>query len=135
MTQRSVVFAKELREGLRDRRSIVAALAATLAGPLIIGIVVTMLASDRVSSGPMEVAGRGRGAGTGPRCRASAPSRSWSCPRRRIWKAEVRAGRLDVGLVIPDDYQAKYGAVRTATVRCRLGSDAGRLARCRAARS
>ena len=32
-------------------------------------------------------------------------------------EAEVRAGRLDVGLVIPDDYSSKVGAVRTAPVR------------------
>ena len=56
MTQpAAVVFVKELREGLRDRRSILAAVAATLAGPLIIGLVVTMLASNRVSNGPMEL--------------------------------------------------------------------------------
>ena len=30
---------------------------------------------------------------------------------------EVRAGRLDVGLVIPEDYASRHGAVRTASVR------------------
>ena len=112
----AVVFAKELREGLRDRRSIMAAVAATLAGPLVVGVVLTMLASDRGSSGPMEVpvVGAERAPGLLQSLRAerilivSAPAGL---------EAEVRAGRLDVGLVIPDDYASRYGAVRTASVR------------------
>ena len=50
-----VVFQKELKEGLRDRRSIIAALAATLAGPLIVGVILTIVAGDRITRGPMDV--------------------------------------------------------------------------------
>lgn len=117
MTQlAAVVFVKELREGLRDRRSILAAVAATLAGPLIIGLVVTMLASNRFSSGSMELPVAGA---------ARAPGLLQSLSAEQIvvtsapadLEGEVRAGRLDVGLVIPEDYPTRYGAVRTASVR------------------
>ena len=50
-----VVFQKELKEGLRDRRSILAALAATLAGPLLVGVILTIVAGDRITRGLMDV--------------------------------------------------------------------------------
>jgi sodium transport system permease protein len=111
-----VVFVKELREGLRDRRSIAAAVAATLAGPLVVGIVVAMLVSDSADSGPMEVpvVGAERAPGV---MRSLAAERIVIVSPPADIEAEVRAGRLDVGLVIPDDYPARYGAVRTAPVR------------------
>ena len=111
----AVVFAKELQEGLRDRRSILAALAATLAGPLIVGVILTIVAGDRITRGPMDVpvSGAERAPGLMQSLRAerivilSAPA---------ALEAEVRAGRIDVGLVIPDDYQAKVDSVRPAAV-------------------
>jgi sodium transport system permease protein len=114
--QALVVFAKELREGFRDRRSIMAAVAATLAGPLIIGLVVTMLARDRFSRELMEVpvAGAERAPGL---VQGLAAEEILVVAAPADLEAEVRAGRLDVGLVIPDDYQARHGAARTATVR------------------
>ena len=44
-------------------------------------------------------------------------------------EAEVRAGRIDVGLVIPDDYPAKVDSVRPVAVYVVFGSHAWRLAR------
>ena len=110
-----VVFEKELKEGLRDRRSVLAALAATLAGPLIVGVILTLVAGGRITYGPMDVpvSGAERAPGLMQSLRAerivilSAPT---------ALEAEVRAGRIDVGLVIPGDYPAKVGVVRPATV-------------------
>jgi len=111
-----VVFAKELREGLRDRRSIGAAIAATLAGPVIVGVILTLLASDRAGRGPMDLPVSGA---------ELAPGLMQSLRNERIVivsapadsESDVRAGRLDVALVIPDDYPIRFGAVRTVPVR------------------
>ena len=114
-----VVFKKELKEGLRDRRSILAALAATLAGPLIVGVILTI------------VAGIGSRAAHGLTCAGAerAPGLMQSLRAERIvilsappaLEADVRAGRIDVGLVIPDDYPAKLDSVRPAAVSsCRI---------------
>jgi sodium transport system permease protein len=110
-----VVFQKELKEGLRDRRSILAALAATLAGPLIVGVILTIVAGDRITRGAMDVPVSGA---------ERAPGLMQSLQAERIvilsapaaLEADVRAGRIDVGLVIPDDYPAKVDSVRPAAV-------------------
>ncbi len=111
-----IVFHKELREGLRDRRSVWAALAATLAGPLLVGVILTVAATDRMRSGPMDlpVKDAERAPGLMESLRAE---RIVIRPASDDLETEVRAGRLDVGLVIPDDYPAKIDAVRTAVVR------------------
>ncbi len=116
MTQAGLsVFAKELREALRDRRSILSSLAATLAGPMLVGVALAMLAGD-LDSGPLHlsVAGAERAPSLMQRLREEG---AVMLPAAPDVEADVRAGRVNVALVVPEDYPSRYGAVRTAPVR------------------
>ncbi len=111
-----VVFIKETTDSLRDRRSITAALVYSLMGPVLIGMVLNVLARREAADDALELAVAG--AGTAPslilyleqhRARVSqAPADP---------EAAIRTGKLDLALVIPEDFASDFGQARPASVR------------------
>jgi len=111
-----VVAAKEARDGLRDSRSLVSALLATLAGPLIVGVAVIMLASDRAIDRPLRVAVTG-GQHAPALLQYLRQAGAVVAEARSAVESAVREAGVDVALVIPDDYARKYLALRPPSVR------------------
>jgi sodium transport system permease protein len=111
----SAVFRKEMRDHLRDRRSVMSALAFTLMGPLIFGVMFSVMASWYRKDKPLELPVVGR---------ANAPSLIAFLERSGArlseppddYEARIQAGRLDAVLVIPEDYGKAFEAGRTAEV-------------------
>lgn len=111
------VARKEVLDGLRDRRSLVSALLGALAGPLIAGLAIAGLARSEAER-PLQVwlAAHEPHAATalvsfledhGARVE----------PTTRPVKAEVRAGRMEIALVIPQAYAQKFREGRPAPVQ------------------
>ena len=125
---------KEMLDGLRDRRSLVSSLLAVLAGPLIAGLAIAGLARAEAER-PLQVwlvAPEADAAKTiisfledhGARVEATA----------RPVEAEVRAGRMEVALLIPPEYVQRLREGRPAPVhllsdpsRARSRAEARRL--------
>jgi sodium transport system permease protein len=110
-----VVFLKELTDGVRDRRSLMSLLVFPVVGPLIIALMLAMtpelLADDNEISLP--VIGR-----------ENAPALITFLEDRGVVIVDapadpmgaIRSRKLDVVLVIPDDYSTRFRAGRPATV-------------------
>ncbi|PTL83057.1 ABC transporter permease [Vitiosangium sp. GDMCC 1.1324] len=111
----STVFRKELRDHLRDRRSVMSALGFTLMGPIIFGVMFTVMASWFSKDKPLELPVVGR---------AHAPSLIAFLERSGAtlteppadYEARIQAGKLDAVLIIPEDYGKDFEAGRTASV-------------------
>lgn len=112
----STVFRKELRDHLRDKRSVMSALAFTLLGPFLFGVMFTAMASWFNQDKPLELPVLGR---------AHAPSLIAFLERSGAtltepppdYEKRIQAGKLDVVLVIPEDYGKEFSAGRTAPVQ------------------
>lgn len=112
----STVFRKELRDHLRDRRSVMSALGFTLMGPIIFGVMFTVMASWYRKDKPLELPVAGR---------ANAPSLIAFLERSGVelseppadYEARIQAGKLDAVLIIPEDYGKAFDAGRTAEVQ------------------
>ncbi|MCY1082367.1 ABC transporter permease [Archangium lansingense] len=109
------IFRKEMRDHLRDRRSVVSALGFTLMGPIIFGMMFTVMASWFRKDKPLELPVVGR---------ANAPSLIAFLERAGAqlseppadYEARIQAGKLDAVLIIPEDYGKSFEAGRTAEV-------------------
>jgi sodium transport system permease protein len=112
----STVFRKELRDHLRDRRSVMSALGFTLMGPILFGVMFTVMASWFNKDKPLELPVVGR---------THAPSLIAFLERSGAtltepppdYEKRIQAGKLDAVLIIPDDYGKDFEAGRTASVQ------------------
>ncbi len=111
-----IVFRKELTDGLRDRRSLGAALLYALLGPVVVVLAMTALSRDAASEdGPLivAVAGGERAAElTAFLQRAGATL----APAGDDVEAAVREGRLEAALSVPPDFAEDLAAWRGASV-------------------
>lgn len=111
----ATVFRKELRDHLRDRRSVMSALGFTLMGPLIFGVMFTVMASWFREDKPLEIPVSGR---------QYAPSLVAFLERSGAtltepppdYEARIQAGKLDAVLLIPKDYGKDFAAGHTASL-------------------
>ncbi|ATB29120.1 ABC transporter permease [Melittangium boletus] len=111
----STVFRKELRDHLRDRRSVASAVGFTLMGPLLFGMMFTVMASWFREDKPLELPVVGR---------AHAPSLVAFLERSGAklseppedYEALIQAGKLDTVLIIPEDYGKDFAEGHTAAV-------------------
>ncbi|WNG21272.1 ABC transporter permease [Cystobacter fuscus] len=111
----STVFRKELRDHLRDRRSVWSAVGITLMGPILFGVMFTVMASWLNKDKPLELPVVGR---------SHAPSLVAYLERAGAtlteppadYEARIQAGKLDTVLIIPEDYGEDFAAGRTAKV-------------------
>ncbi len=109
------VFGKELVDHLRDRRSVFSALGFTLMGPLIFGVMFTVMASWFSKDKPLEIPVLGR---------ANAPSLVAFLERAGAtlteppadYEKRIQAGKLDVVLIVPEDYGKDFAAGRPAAL-------------------
>jgi sodium transport system permease protein len=112
----STVFRKEMKDHLRDRRSVVSALAGPLIGPLISAVMFTLMASWFSEAKPLEVPVIGR---------EHAPSLIAFLQRHGATLTEapadyeslIQAGKLDAVLIIPEDYGKDFTSGHTASIQ------------------
>ena len=120
-----VVLRKELKDNIRDKRSLSSGLLVPLLGPLVFGLLFTALVQIARQDKPLKVPLRGA---------ANAPSlvsfleRNGAevVPAGEDCEAQVRDSRLEFALTIPAGYAKDFSAGRTATVE--LLMDASRNA-------
>lgn len=118
-----IVFRKELRDHLRDRRSLTGVVFGSLVGPILFGVMFTIIASWSRQDKPLEVPIIGR---------AHAPALIAYLERSGAkvteapsdYEDRVRAGTLDLTLIIPEDFGKKFAAGQSA--RLQLVSDSSR---------
>lgn len=111
----ATVFRKELRDHLRDQRSVWSAVGFTLMGPLLFGLMFTVMASWLNKDKPLELPVLGR---------SHAPSLVAFLERSGAklseppadYEARIQAGTLDTVLIIPESYGEDFSAGRTAEV-------------------
>ncbi|MBM7113123.1 ABC transporter permease [Archangium primigenium] len=111
----STVFKKELRDHLRDRRSVASAVGFTLMGPLLFGMMFTVMASWVREDKPLELPVVGR---------THAPSLVAFLERAgaklseapQDYEALIQAGKVDTVLVIPDTYGKDFSEGHSAAV-------------------
>ena len=109
------VLQKELRDHVRDRRSVVSALTFTLMGPILFGVMFTVMASWFREDKPLELPVKGR---------ANAPSLVAFLERSgailteppQDYEALIQAGKLDTVLIIPEEYGKDFTEGHTAEV-------------------
>jgi sodium transport system permease protein len=124
----AVVFMKEMIDNLRDRRSIAMAMIYPLIGPLILGMMITFVASSLSAgggrAGPMEI--EAIGADNAPALAQYLSAHGAKLNPLGEDPAEfVRSGRAPFVLVLPPPPAQKEGAAGVLEVR--LISDASRL--------
>lgn len=111
----STVLRKELRDHLRDKRSVWSAVGFTLMGPILFGVMFTVMASWLNKDKPLELPVLGR---------THAPSLVAFLERSGVtlteppsdYEARIQAGTLDTVLLIPEDYGESFSGGRTAKV-------------------
>jgi sodium transport system permease protein len=109
------VFAKELTDSLRDRRSLAGALILPVMGPLMFGLMFTLLAEKHSKEKPVELPVVGR---------EHAPELIRFLVEREVTiqeppdapDAAVRAGDVHAVLVIPEDFPERFRSGRPATL-------------------
>jgi sodium transport system permease protein len=112
----AAVFRKEMRDHLRDRRSVTSVLGGSLVGPVIFAVMFTVIASWNRQDKPVELPVVGR---------AHAPSLMAFLERSGAklveapadYEAGIKAGTLDAVLVVPEDYGKDFAAGRSAKVQ------------------
>jgi sodium transport system permease protein len=114
--QLAAVLGKELKDHLRDRRSLYSALLVPLFGPLIFGALFTMMAGWYRQDRPLLLPVVGA---------AHAPSVVQHLRRAGVtvvdappdYEAKVQDGSLDAALVIPEKFGERFSSGRTAELR------------------
>ncbi|MBN1210390.1 MAG: ABC transporter permease [Myxococcaceae bacterium] len=112
----ATVFRKEMKDHLRDRRSVMSALFGPLIGPLVFAVMFTLMASWFREGKPLEVPVVGR---------EHAPSLMAFLQRHGAtlteapadYEARIEAGKLDAVLIVPADYGKDFTEGRTAAVQ------------------
>ena len=119
-----IVFSKEARDNLRDRRSMFSALGSSLIGPVILLVVIILVGKSvfkDVQGTPLKLAVAGA---------ENAPSLILFLQQNGVEiqdppadpESAVRNGDLDLVLVVPESYGEDFSAGRPATVRIVLDS-------------
>ncbi|WP_338863237.1 ABC transporter permease [Myxococcus stipitatus] len=114
--QVGTVFRKEMRDHLRDRRSLLTVLMLPVLGPVMALLTLQMVATLMRKDQPVELAVVGR---------EHAPSLMAFLERQGAilkeappdYEARIRDGALEVALVVPEDYGKDFSKGRTAEVR------------------
>ncbi|WP_257450798.1 ABC transporter permease [Archangium lipolyticum] len=112
----TAVFRKEMRDHLRDRRSVTSVLGGSLVGPILFAVMFTVIASWNRQDKPLELPVVGR---------ANAPSLMAYLERSGAklseapadYESRIQAGTLDAVLIIPEDYGKDFAAGRSAKVQ------------------
>jgi sodium transport system permease protein len=112
----TAVFRKEMRDHLRDRRSVMSVLGGSLVGPILFAVMFTVIASWNRQDKPLELPVVGR---------ANAPSLMAYLERSGAklseapadYESRIQAGTLDAVLIIPEDYGKDFAAGRSAKVQ------------------
>jgi sodium transport system permease protein len=112
----AAVCRKELRDHLRDRRSLSSAFMGPLLGPIILGVMFTLMASWYRQDKPLELPVVGR---------EHAPSLMAFLERHGAklseapadYESRIQAGKLDAVLVVSSDYAEDFSQGRTAAVQ------------------
>ncbi|WP_163999463.1 ABC transporter permease [Pyxidicoccus caerfyrddinensis] len=110
------VFRKELKDHLRDRRSVLTAVMFPLLGPVVFLVMFNLLASWYRQDRPLELPVVGR---------EHAPSLMAFLERYGAtlkeapadYEALIRSGTLDAVLIVPEDYGKEFSSGRTAEVQ------------------
>jgi sodium transport system permease protein len=114
-----IVFSKEARDNLRDRRSMFSALGSSLIGPVILLVVIVLVGKSvfkDVQGEPLKLAVAGA---------QNAPNLIFFLEQHGVEiqdppadpESAVRNGDLDLVLIIPESYTEDFSAGRPATVR------------------
>ena len=118
------IFRKELRESLRDRRSLTAAVTFAIAGPVLVAAMLSIVADKSSRTEPIEVAVSGA---------VHAPDLIAFLADRDV-VIEPADAEQDLSMVVPEDYAERFSEGRTIRIeiiadRSRTGArrDAGRL--------
>jgi sodium transport system permease protein len=111
----STVFRKELRDHLRDHRSVWSAVGITLLGPLLFGVMFTVMASWLNKDKPLEMPMVGRAHAASLIAVLELSGATLTEPPAD-YEARIQAGKLDTVLIIPKDYGEDFAAGRTAEV-------------------
>jgi sodium transport system permease protein len=114
--QIGAVFTKEWRDAVRDRRSLVSALTYSLAGPLLVGVILLAMARAADPDRPLTVAVAG-----GER----APSLVAFLEQRQVRAVPapedasraLRGGEIEAAIVIAEDHATRFAELRPAEVR------------------
>lgn len=115
MSALRTVYRKELRDNLRDRRSMTSALLMPMLGPVMFGLIFTALARTQREDRPLSIAVAGA---------RNAPSLIAFLERHgaqvteapQDFEKKVRDGELELAVSIPDDYGKKWSGGRSAKV-------------------
>ncbi len=115
-SQFGAVLDKELKDHLRDRRSLTSALLVPLFGPVIFGLLFTMMAGWYRQDRPLELPVVGR---------EHAPNVVAYLQRSGVtvvdapgdYEARVQDGKVDAVLVIPPEFAERFGAGRTGELQ------------------
>jgi sodium transport system permease protein len=111
-----IVLKKELRDHLRDRRSLLTALLLPLFGPAMLFGVFRLTASWTNREKPLRIPAVG--AEQAPNLVAFLQRyRAEVVPAPADYEAQVRDGKLDLALVVSKDYGKDFAAGRTATLQ------------------
>lgn len=110
-----VVFGKEMRDGRRDRRAVISALMFPILGPVLVYFMMTSIIHIRTEAKTTEVPIKGMD---------NAPGLVQWLREHDVRiesfsgdpKAAVKARDKELVLVIPDDYQARFGEAKPALV-------------------
>jgi len=112
----SAVFRKEMKDHLRDRRSILSVVGGALVGPLVFAVMFSVVASWNRKDKPVELPVVGR---------AHAPSLMAYLERTGVtlseappdYEARIQAGTVDAVLIIPEGYGKDFAAGHAAKVQ------------------
>jgi sodium transport system permease protein len=109
------VLGKELRDGVRDRRTLTSGLFYGVWGPLVMALAVTAIARDRAVDDPMTVAAEGEN--RAPALASFLAARGVTLqPVGGELRERVRRRDADVAVVIDGEFDADFFASRPATV-------------------
>ena len=110
------IFRKELKDHLRDRRSILSGLIMPVLGPLLLLLMFTLMASWVREDQPLLVTVAG---GQNAPNLIAFLQRSGAIVETAPadYEEQVRDGKLDLALSVPDDYGKEFGAGRSAPVQ------------------
>ena len=116
-----IVFVKEFRENLRDRRTLVSALLfGPLFGPLLFGLMVSRMLNQSVAEAdePIRItlSGAGYAPGLTRYLRAQGVKLTIANVSENEARAAVRRGTAQVVLIIPAEYGARFSAAAPAPV-------------------
>lgn len=114
------VFCKEVLDNARDRRSLLVALIYPLMGPILLGLIISMVSSvigGGVSGETHRLRLHVQGAEYGSDLTAYLKSRVVVAPAPEKPEEAVRLGKVNVILVIPEDFSQLFQSQRTAKVK------------------